>query len=357
MNRFEGFPEVSIREKRINRKGFFIPNKNNSDPKKEFESQLQDIIEYNRSLVYHSYKLTHQGIINYKTYENCNRKNHHNSLSNLLNHNIVNSNSQKANQYFDDSLGLAPITIKDYRNFSTVQSKQCRKMCDKLNYYSKKRKFSSRKSGKYTFKTAFLTLTTPENCTDIQSLAAFDHFLDYLRRTANCVYVWKKELGEKGNRLHYHIMINNFIPYYLVDWKWKRLLLNEGVEWPKNEKDEDTKSHYRIELPRNPKQTSSYISKYLVKEQLLPVEFGFIWGCSKILKELKEIVLTQGDLVTDELWNIAKRAKILVRDYVSMALTDLMKVKDLAPGIYQYFEKQFFEFQEKISLTQRFISI
>ena len=339
------------------RKGFFISNNRAIDEKKLFEKELNRIQSFSGPVVYHNYKLTHSGITNFKSYENCNRKVHRNSLTNLLNSSIFNSNSQVCNQYFDESLGMAPITIKDYRNFSNSQAKECRKVADKLTYYTKKRKFTSKKSGSHSFKIAFLTLTFPDSCSPVQSLKAFELFLDYLRRTANCVYIWKKELGKKTGRLHYHIIINNFIPYYIVDWKWKRLLISQGVEWPVNEKGEDTKSHYRIELPRKAKQISSYISKYMSKEGLLPVEYGYIWGCSKILKDLKEVVLCQGEVSSDELWNVASKAKILVRDHVSIALVDLMKIEKLAPNIYRYFEKQFYEFQSLISLEQRFVSV
>lgn len=325
--------------------------------KEEFEKEIS-IIEKNRGpIVYQSYKLTHQGIINYKTYENCTRKISHNSLANLLNTSYSNYTSLVDGQPFDNSLGIYPKTIKDYRNMDANQKRQCRKMCNKLTYYTKKRAFKSKKSGHYYFKIAFLTLTAPVTANELQLLKAFDHFLDYLRRTANCVYVWKKEIGSKGEKLHFHIMLNNFIPYYIVDWKWKRLLLNEGVVWSKNEKNEDTKSHYRIELPKNAKQTASYISKYMGKDELLPNEYGYIWGCSQVLKELKEIVLIEGEVNNNELWNIIKKSKTIATDFVNITCCDLMKVKNIAPGLYKIFEKQFFEFQLKISLKQRFMTV
>ena len=325
--------------------------------KDEFNSQLDEIHKNRGPIVYQSYKLTHQGIINYKTYENCKRKISHSSLCNLLNSHNYNTNTLEGGQPFDDSLGIYPKTIRDYRKMDEAQKRHCRKMCNKLSYYTKKREFKSKKTGKYIFKIAFLTLTAPQTAQDSQILAAFDHFLDYLRRTANCIYVWKKEIGKKGEKLHFHIMINNFIPYYIVNWKWKRLLINEGVVWPKNEKNEDTSSHYRIELPRNVKQTSSYVSKYMAKDEFLPMEYGYVWGCSKVLKELKEIVLIEGEINNNELWNIIKKSKTVSTDFVNITCCDLMKVEAIAPELYKIFEKQFFEFQYKISLEPRFYQV
>lgn len=325
--------------------------------KLEFEKELFEIHKNTGPLVYQNYKLTHQGIINYKSYENCTRKISTNSLANLLNGNGYNHITTMDGNPYDSSLGVAPITIKDYRKMDENQKRQCRKMCNKLSYYTKKREFKSKKTGKYSFKIAFLTLTAPSTAQESQILAAFDHFLDYLRRTANCVYVWKKELGSKSKMLHFHVMINNFVPYYIIDWKWKRLLINEGVQWPKNEKNEDTSSHYRIELPKKAKAVSAYISKYMSKDEYLPKEYGYIWGCSSVLKSLKEIVLIEGEINNDELRNIIKKSKVVATDFVNITCCDLMKVKDLAPNIFKVFEKQFYEFQSAISLTQRFQTV
>lgn len=325
--------------------------------KDEFEKELERISQLNRPVVYQCYKLTHQGIINFKRYENCNRKIKDSSLRNLLNYSADVNNNDVNGQPFDSSFGFAPITFKEYRKMDGKQKRDCRKMANKLTYYSKKREFKSSKSGKYQFKVGFLTLTAPDTATNGQILTAFEHFLDYLRRTVCATYVWKKEIGSKGGLLHFHILLNNVIPYYIVDWKWKRLLMNEGVIWPTNEKGEHTKSHYKIELPRNAKGTSSYISKYLAKDEYLPVELGYIWGCSESLKKLKEITLIEGEISNDELWNIIKKSKTVSTDFVNVTCCDLMKVARLAPNIFKVFEKQFYEFQSKITHAQRFQSV
>jgi len=325
--------------------------------KKEFESQLNELSENRIKAVLQNYKLTDSGVISYKSYEGYSRNVKKSSLINLLNYNPEIENYWKDGKPFDPALGYGVKDLKDYRTLSPKQVRDCRKLCNKLSYYTANRKFKSKKTGTYNFRIGFISLTTPLNTTDQQSLKAFEGFLDYLRRTANCIYVWKKELGEEGNRLHYHIMVNNFIPYYIVSWKWKRLLLEQGVKWPKNKKGEDTTSHYRIELPRNKKQTSSYISKYIVKGCELPKGHGYIIGCSEILKELKETVLIESEIENTELWNLIKSNKTIYTDYVGIICCDLLKVKKIAPMLYNIFLKQYYSFRDTLTLPQRFQTV
>lgn len=294
-------------------------------------------------LVYSAYKLKHTGITGYQIFEGYNRKMKKTSLLNLVN---------QPNSNYD--ISIPGIEEKYTRNLNPAQSRRCRSLCQKLCYYSATREFTSKKTGKYHFKVAFLTLTAPDGTTNTQFLKAFDHFIDYLRRTANCIYVWKKELGESGKRLHVHILINNFIPYYLVNWKWKRVLIAEGVKWPKDEKGKETESHYRIELPRSKKLTASYIAKYMSKAYGLPKECGYITGHSQEIDACKEIQLFEGDKLYDEICEMYRSYKVIGSDYVKHICIDLMSVKDRFPGIFALFEQQYLNFTQILTLPQRF---
>lgn len=354
-----------------NRKGFKVP-----DP--VFENPvIHEVSErLPGPLVYWNSKFTHQGVVGYKSFDNCFRRKSANSLSNLLNQNIFSNyvldtlvKDFKAAKTHDERSKINDqacelLDKKDFEQyliFSKQSRKlnhaQCRKistLSKKLAYYSQKRVFTSKKTGNYSMKVAFLTLTTPDNAQPEKVVKAFNGFLDYLQRTANCVYVWKKELGEKNGNLHFHILINNFIPYYIVSWKWKRLLLANGVEWCKNDKGLDTDSHYRIELPRNKKQTAHYISKYMNKAYDLPSEYGYISGHSSILNDLKEAVLIEGEYPTDEIDRLCKSFKVIRKEYVSIICADLLYVKKMCPLIGELFEAQYIEFSKKITLPQRF---
>lgn len=351
---YNRFTIANRKRKSIELQKQVISESKKDSAKREFESELNRLSVERIKAVIQNYKLTDKGIVSFKSFEGYSRRLHHNSLANLLNYNPDSSDYWKEGKPFDESLGFGVKDVKDYRLLNKQQAREVRKMCDKLSYYTGKRKFIVKKKKEYSMKVAFITLTTPPNCSDQQSLKAFDGFLDYLRRTANCVYVWKKELGEDSNRLHYHIMVNNFVPYYIISWKWKRLLLNQGVIWSLNEKGEETNSHSRIELPRNEKQTGKYISKYVAKDCELKRELGYIWGCSDVLRELKEVVLIESEVENDELWNLIKSYKTITTDYVGIVCCDLTKVKKLAPMLYNIFMKQYFNFRDTLTLPQRF---
>jgi len=328
------------------------------------------------ALIYHNAKLSHSGVTVYKSFEDINRKIHHNSLNNLLQnketslqllvkytsfYKFVKSEESKkiidkwaSEQLFENEYQEYLRISRGLRKLSPIQSRRLKKLANKLCYYSSERTFSSKKSGKYKFKVAFLTLTAPALASNIQINNAFNHFLDYIRRTANCVYVWKKEMGEKNGKFHIHLMINNFIPYYIVDWKWKRTLIAEGVEWPINDKGKHTSSHYRIELPRNKKHTAHYISKYLSKAYEIPKELGYISGHSNILDDCKELILIEGEFDNDELRNIRIKHKVIEDQFITHFCVNLMKVKEIAPKLFAVFEVMFKDFNSKITLHQKF---
>jgi hypothetical protein len=243
---------------------------------------------------------------------------------------------------------------RQIRNLNPTQSKKVKSIVDKLTYYSQQRQFTTSKNKILKMKVAFITLTSPDGTTNEQMLSAFNHFLDYLQRTANCHYVWKKELGEQNSKLHFHIVVNNFIPYYIINWKWKRLLIAEGVQWPLNDKGRDTTSHYRIELPHNAKQVSHYIAKYMSKAYDLPGNCGYVYGYSRILKELKEIDVSEWEINQDEYKELKKNYKTISHDYTQHICCNLLHVKKIAPQLYELFTKQYVEFSNKITLPQKF---
>lgn len=366
--------EVPEQSKKLNRPGFIIPTIAKKDP-----VPLFCVPERAPVLVYEAGKLTHNGVTGYKVFENCHRRFHNNSIANLLSSTVHGNetldwliaqylacseiseretiNSQ-ATKLLDQSSFDKYLTLtRQNRHLNASQSRKIRNMADKLAFYTADRKFKSKKTGSYNFKVAFLTLTAPECAENEQILKAFDVMLDYLSRTANCYYVWKKELGETGKKLHFHLIINNFIPYYIISWKWKRALLSQGVNWPQNLNAKDSNSHYRIELPRNKRQTSHYISKYLSKAYDMPSSFGYLAGWSRVLNSLKEITVSTGEPAFEELRQLLKNSKVIRKDFVTIVLTNLLEVKAQFPLLGSLFESQYLSWCSKITLPQKFHSI
>jgi hypothetical protein len=300
-------------------------------------------LQHSACIVYASSKMTHSGLSCWKTFEGFNRKLSTNSLQNLIPNRLK-------NKLIDELSG----TVLNNRHLNEKQTRQIKSYSNKLCYYSQVRTFMSKKTGSYKFKVAFITLTCPENTTNSQAIHAFEHFLDYLRRTANCQYVWKKELGEKNGKLHFHILINNFIPYYLVNWKWKRVLLQEGVKWPKNDKGKETESHYRIELPRSRKLIAHYIAKYMSKAYEIPKELGYISGHSEILEKCKEPIFIESELPKDEILLLQKKFRTIRDQFITHTCVDLRRIQAIAPTIHFWFMRQFEKFQTDITLPQKY---
>jgi len=321
-----------------NRKGFIIQKKEEVfTPEKEL-TYLQG-----SPIVYGVSKMSHSGLTSFKVFEGYFRKIHKNSLDNLIN---------QVQAIYDGY--EAPLKQKTERSLNSTQSRRVKKLANKLAYYSRVRTFVSRKTGSYKFKVGFITLTNPGGATDEQMIKAFEHFVDYLRRTALCHYVWKKELGEEGKALHFHIMVNNFIPYYLVAWKWKRLLIAQGVKWSKNEKGNDTESHSRIELPRSRKLVAHYISKYMSKAYSIDRKLGYLTGYSSILEDLKDQEFIEGDLDKDEILLLQDSFRTIRDVFLTHVCVDLRRVQQITPTIFFWFDRQFREFQEKITLPQKY---
>lgn len=294
-------------------------------------------------ITYDTYKLSHSGITKWTTFEGYLRKRNQNSFKNLL------SQVRTSGEYNPNS-----TIATNFRNLNEAQSRKLKRYCNKLSYYTAIRKFTSKKTGTYSMKVAFITLTAPAETSHSQFLKAFDSFLDYLRRTANCVYVWKKELGETNGKLHVHIIVNNFIPYYIVSWKWKRLLISQNVKWPTNEHGKETNSHTKIELPKSKKHIATYIAKYLSKAYELPRDCGYVWGKSAVIDTCKENIFIANELDYEELQSTAKAGKIIGDKYVKHCCIDILTLKEICPKIYNYFERQYLEFNSILTLPQKF---
>jgi hypothetical protein len=333
-------------------------------------------LPYEPPLVYRASKLTHTGVIGYRVFENCNKKVHRNSIANLLSSTLHGSdtlnwlisqykaclvdyerdliNGQARSMLDQENFDRYLTFTRQHRLIAPNQSRKIRSLCQKLTYYSPTRVFSSKRSGKYKMKVAFITLTAPETAETSQILEAFKIFMDYLQRTANCNYVWKKELGEKSHMLHFHVLINNFIPYYLISWKWKRALISSGVAWPSGVNGVDSTSHYRIEMPRSKEQVAHYISKYLSKVYEMPGEYGYLYGHSSILSKLKEKTIYEGDIEEKEIPLLMAKSKVITKDHVTIICADLLNLDSNLPKLAALFEAQYKEFTELIGLPQKF---
>lgn len=294
------------------------------------------------ALVYFTHKISHTGITTYKVFEGYTR-------------NVT--DTSKANLMRGITGGLekdSTANMKIGKTISEATGKKIFKYCQKLAFYSSNRQFSTSKGKQFKFRVSFLTLTAPDHYTTEEINRAFERFLDYLTRTANCRYVYKKEVGEKNGKFHIHLMINNMVPYYIVSHKWKKCLMFENQYWPKYDDGKDYNTHSRIELPRSKRMVSAYISKYMGKGGYIIEKVGNLWGKSKVLDDCKEIQLIENDINPEEYRRLAEISRYYESEFVTFISVEWFKIKSFCPNIYSIFEQQYMTFCEQISLPQKF---
>jgi hypothetical protein len=122
-----------------------------------------------------------------------------------------------------------------------------------LYYLSNKRQIMTyNKKIIYNFRLGFLTLTLPskqKTCTKDVTSNILNVFLTEIRqRTKMKNYVWRLEFQKNGN-VHYHIITDTYIDYYLAKTIWNRILASHGYI------DDYANKMSKISL-------SSYINKY-----------------------------------------------------------------------------------------------
>lgn len=149
---------------------------------------------------------------------------------------------------------------------------------------------------KWWFRLAFITLTLPDDQQHSDSEIK-DHmlqpFLYWLQRYYNCSYVWKAETQINGN-IHFHITIDQFVPWKSIRAKWNKIMSNHGYckiyQDGTNDKGD---SATQIKAVLNEKKCAKDIADYVAKKDMLPtvVARGFqsIWkGEVKCTKEIKQ---------------------------------------------------------------------
>jgi len=159
------------------------------------------------------------------------------------------------------------------------------------------------------FRLAFVTLTLPvkqfhtDNDIKKNCLAPF---IDNLCKTHSVTqYIWRAEKQVNGN-LHFHMIINAPIPFYMIRYQWNKQLnklgyidkfyLKHGHRNPPTE---------QIVAPKKIKNLQSYLTKYLTKTQGLNQVQGKNYGISQNLRSFKFPVCER----FAPLWNTIQQLK------------------------------------------------
>lgn len=143
----------------------------------------------------------------------------------------------------------------------------------------------------------FATLTLSSNqlhCDKEIKRKAFNYFLVYAKRKWHINnYIWKAEPQKNGN-IHFHILLDRFIPYkeLRIIWNKAQEQLQYITEFKKIHGHENPNST-DIHSLRKVKNISSYIIKYMKKDEAFRPICGHTWGRSDNMRELKGITIEE----------------------------------------------------------------
>lgn len=257
---------------------------------------------------------------------------------------------------------------------SPIARRKMLKSLDYLLFVTKEKTVSTNYNGrKFAMKIAFVTLTLPSkqvhSDNEIKNTCLNQLIIELKKYYHVKNYIWRAEKQKNGN-LHFHIVVNKFIPYQELRDRWNRIINKLGYvdsyrdsqmdfhhngfrlrknllpTWSaKKQKqafERGAKTHWNspnttdIHSIRKIRDIKSYMAKYLSKDEIkqaieqkkdinLLLVSGRIWGCNQELSNIKGAqALIQGD-VQDEIETIlsASDIKIFKNPYFTVIYFDI----------------------------------
>ena len=244
-----------------------------------------------------------------------------------------------------------------------------RKLKKALNYFlfiSDEKTIHLNYSGrKFKFKLAFVTLTLPSeqvhSDNEIKSKCLNSFLIELKKFYKVHNYIWRAEKQKNGN-LHFHLLVDKFIPYQELRDRWNRIINKLGYvdryrenqmnffkhgfrirkellkTWPADKQRQaykrGAKLHWNspnstdIHSIRNIQNIKLYISKYLTKEKNnnevahdnideVIEQDGRIWGCNYELSNIKGAQTILDNDLKDEIDRLANNpgVKIISEQY------------------------------------------
>lgn len=191
--------------------------------------------------------------------------------------------------YSDDgtrsSRGNSMIHQKKVHNISKLSHQSKKKLSKAITYMAhvspNKEAYNKRFNSTFKFRLSFITLTLSSrqqhDDTVIKS-EIFHPFLDYITKVYKVsMYVWKAE--RQGNKnIHFHLVVDKYIPYQIVKEKWNRYQDKLGyikayydttkstIPPPGNKRDYFDINSTDIHSTRKVKDLAKYMCKYMLKD-------------------------------------------------------------------------------------------
>lgn len=195
-------------------------------------------------------------------------------------------------------------------------------------------------TGRYQpFKVGFLTLTIP--CRNRMYKAdelyepLFKPFTRWLREVKGVkLWVCKCELQKRG-QLHYHIMIDKFIPWPVLRRQWNFYLDQLGLmDEFKSENNHSNPNSIDIHSLKKVKNAAAYIAKYMTKDDGTEEYIGgHVWYACEKLKKSGYFTIQWSSRAKDLFDAAIAKAKAFVKasDYYTMVYLGNISPKQLLP--------------------------
>jgi hypothetical protein len=214
---------------------------------------------------------------------------------------------------------------------------------------TRRRKVTAPSGAVIPFRQGFLTLTLPGQATSDHKAVKkliLDPFLTYARNVLGLQdYVWTAEIQPTTGRIHFHVLINQFMDKDLIRKAWNGACERSGIITPQ----EGNKPSTEVEAIRSYHGSKSYAAKYLSKAIKDHSILGRVWGASHSVTGFGSISFNE---VEDGATMSAIAAELTTNNHVWLSLDHGVKVSRVEthqvtrsryPILHRYLSKQIYE--------------
>lgn len=288
------------------------------------------------------------------------------------------------NKPIEDQCSFLNSTRKSDGTLSKQATRKLSKAIEYLVTTSSQQKVHEKLSGKIViFKLAFITLTLPSTQQHPDSEIinkCLNSLLNELRLYHNVIkYVWRAERQKNGN-IHFHLITDKFIPWYILRNRWNRIINKLGyVDRFQEKHGKKTPNSTDVHSTRKIYNLKNYLIKYLTKDEKTShnnhgienqadneielqaenntFQSGRVWSCSQNLSKTRGMNLVIDSEIDTELKNVLSNCKVRKYEaaYFTCYFVDYHEfLKRGSVLLFKYFSDYLFEhlgFSEQMAIA------
>lgn len=199
-----------------------------------------------------------------------------------------------------------------------------------------------KKSIKYYVNFVTLTLSAQQAHTDQYiKKEMLNRFMDEIKHQFGIVnYIWKAE-PQKNKNIHFHILIDRYIPYMALRNIWNNIQDRHGyIEKFKSKHGHINPNSTDIHKAKKIRNTVKYITKYFTKGEGSRIIKGRIWGASSLIHSLKNPskMMCNDEVAEIDKLHMNKTIKRSKNDYYTTYFYgNLSELQALMPILYAFY--------------------